>query len=67
MRTLPPTLLGWAQRLVLHYPAPMRMTAMPRAAVEQALDGSGLSIVEAVEETVYGGHWITTRYFLSRD
>ena len=67
MRTLPPTLLGWAQRLVLDYPAPMRMTAMPRKVVEQALNGSGLSIVEAVDETVYGGHWITTRYFLLRD
>lgn len=66
MRTLPPKVLGWAQRLVLGYPAPMRMTAMPRPAVERALSGSGLTIVEAVEETVYGGHWITTRYFLSR-
>ena len=67
MRTLPPRVLGWAQRLVLDYPAPMRMTAMPRKAVDRALDGSGLHVVEAAEETVYGGHWITTRYFLSRE
>lgn len=67
MRTLPPTILGWAQRFVLGYPAPMRMTAMPRSAVDRALLGSGLTIVEAVEETVYGGHWITTRYYLCRE
>ena len=65
MRTLPPTVLGWAQRFVLDYPAPMRMTAMPRKAVDRALEGSGLHVEEAAEETVYGGHWITTRYFLS--
>jgi SAM-dependent methyltransferase len=67
MRSLPPRALGWAQRLVLDYPAPMRMTAMPRRTLDRALEGSGLRIVAAVDDPGYGGHWVTTRYFLTRE
>jgi SAM-dependent methyltransferase len=66
-RTMPARLVGWLQKRFLDYPAPMRMTAMPRPAVDKALAGSGLGVVHAVDETIYGGHWITTRYFLLRE
>lgn len=65
-RVLPPALQRRLQTLLLGYPAPMLMTAMPQAWVEAAIAGTGLQIAEAVEESVYGGHWVTTRYFLVR-
>ncbi|MCU1601063.1 MAG: hypothetical protein JWO22_1772 [Frankiales bacterium] len=66
-RLLPPRVVGGLQKTFLKYPAPMLMTAMPRSDVERALAGSDLRVVEAVEETIYGGHFVTTRYFLAKD
>lgn len=66
-RLLPPGVVGVLQKTFLKYPAPMLMTAMPRPDVDRALAGSGLRVADAVEETVYGGHFVTTRYFLTKD
>jgi SAM-dependent methyltransferase len=63
-RVLPNWLTALLQRRLLHYPAPMRMQAMPRSWVGEQVRGAGGEIVsEAVDDT-YGGHWIYTRYVL---
>lgn len=65
-RFLPWPVISWAQRRLLGYPAPMRMTAISRAEVEQALAGTGATVVEAIDDDSYGGHWHYTRYLVSK-
>lgn len=65
-RFLPWPVLAWAQRRLLGYPAAMRMTAIGRAEVEQAVAGTGATVVEAIDDDSYGGHWHYTRYLVSK-
>jgi ubiquinone/menaquinone biosynthesis C-methylase UbiE len=57
--------IRWAQRRLLRYPAPMRMTGLPRAAVEKALAPTQGRIVGLVSDDSYGGHWHYDRYYVS--
>ena len=64
-RYAPWPLLRWAQRRLLGYPAPMRMTRMTRSDVENALSGTAARLVAAEDDQTYGGHWRYTRYFVA--
>jgi SAM-dependent methyltransferase len=63
-RFAPPRLIGWAQRRLLGYPAPMLMTALPDDLVRATVAGAGGSVLAAEADDSYGGHWRYTRYFL---
>lgn len=65
-RYAPFPLVAWGQKKLLGYPAPMRMTPMPRATVEQVLRGTGIRVLDAVPDPSYGGHWKCVRYYLAR-
>lgn len=62
---LPHWAMRFAQRWVLRYPAPMDMYPMSGRDVLVALAGRG-RVVEAQEAPMYGGHWVFTRYLISR-
>jgi SAM-dependent methyltransferase len=64
-RLAPWPLLRWAQRTLLRYPAPMRMSRMSPDDVRAAIDGSSGRLVASIEDTSYGGHWHYTRYYLA--
>jgi SAM-dependent methyltransferase len=64
-RFAPPGLTGWAQRHLLHYPAPMLMTALPDRAVRKAVHAAGGTVLAVESDPSYGGHWHYTRYYLA--
>ncbi len=66
-RFLPPAIYGAIQRVVLRYPAPMRMQKMSQAWVADALRATGVRIVGTWEDTSYGGHWRYTRLLFIRE
>jgi SAM-dependent methyltransferase len=63
-RLLPVPLIGLLQRVVLRYPAPMRMQAMSPRWFGAVVRAAGGRIVSATEDASYGGHWIYTRYVI---
>ena len=65
-RFAPTRLIGWAQRRLLHYPAPMLMTALPDPVVRAAVGAAGGSVLAVEPDPSYGGHWHYTRYYLDR-
>jgi SAM-dependent methyltransferase len=65
-RFAPWPLVAWAQRRLLGYPAPMRMTAIGPDDVERAMRGTGTTVVDATEDDSYGGHWHYTRYLVTK-
>lgn len=64
-RYAPRRLIGWAQRALLRYPAPMLMTAFPPDVVRSTVDEIGGRILAAEADETYGGHWHYTRYYLA--
>jgi SAM-dependent methyltransferase len=66
-RLAPWPLLRWAQRRLLGYPAPMRMSRMTARDVENAIAGTGAKLVASIDDDSYGGHWHYTRYFVVAD
>jgi SAM-dependent methyltransferase len=64
-RWAPWPLLRWAQKNVLRYPAPMRMSAISPSDVRSAIEGTGARLVAAVDDDTYGGHWHYTRYYVA--
>jgi len=64
-RYAPWPLLRWAQRTLLKYPAPMRMSALSPADVREAIAGTPARLAAAIEDDSYGGHWHYTRYYLA--
>jgi SAM-dependent methyltransferase len=64
-RLAPWPLLRWAQRRLLGYPAPMRMSRMTTQDVRAAIEGTGARLVAAVDDDSYGGHWHYTRYYVT--
>jgi SAM-dependent methyltransferase len=64
-RFAPWPLVRWAQRHLLGYPAPMRMSGLSRSAIESALDPTNARIVALVSDNSYGGHWHYDRYYVS--
>lgn len=60
---LPFPLLAAGQRLLLRYPAPMRMHPLTEEAVRGALEPRGVQVLDRLEDRSYGGHWTYHRYF----
>jgi ubiquinone/menaquinone biosynthesis C-methylase UbiE len=65
-RLLPAAFIGWYQRRFLHYPAPMRMQAMPRTWAQRQIAAAGGTVVQMANDPTYGGHWVYTRYVIRR-
>lgn len=63
-RFAPTRLIGWGQRHLLGYPAPMLMTALPDRAIRHTVTKAGATILAAEEDLSYGGHWTYMRYFI---
>lgn len=64
-RLAPWPVLRWAQRRLLGYPAPMRMSRMTPDDVRTAIEGTPATLVAAIDDNSYGGHWHYTRYYVS--
>jgi SAM-dependent methyltransferase len=54
---LPVSVTAFLQTRVLHYPAPMRMQAMPLERVHRLVHRAGGRILAEQEDRTYGGHW----------
>jgi SAM-dependent methyltransferase len=66
-RYAPQRLLRFGQQRILGYPAPMRMHAMSAADFEAAIGRHGGRLLDSVEDTTYGGHWVYHRHFAVRE
>jgi arabinofuranan 3-O-arabinosyltransferase len=64
-RCLPPPVLGFVQRRLLGYPAPMRMHGLSERRVGSLLARHGVQVV-ATEPTRYAPDWHERRYFCRR-
>jgi ubiquinone/menaquinone biosynthesis C-methylase UbiE len=65
-RYLPHRVLRWAQRRLLHYPAPMRMHTFDRAVVERMFADTGMTVIGSTDEPEHAPHWNFTRFFAVR-
>jgi SAM-dependent methyltransferase len=65
-RFAPYPLVRLGQRLVLRYPAPMRMTAVRPAHVSAVVAAHGGEVVDSAAEDDRATHWRCTRYVLRR-
>jgi SAM-dependent methyltransferase len=65
-RYAPHRLLRVGQRLLLGYPAPMRMHGMAPGAVRRIIEQAGLEVLDVTQDDRYGGHWTYDRYFAHR-
>jgi SAM-dependent methyltransferase len=59
----PIPVLRFGQRVMLRYPAPMRMHAVPEAEMVAALEAAGMDVLDRVPDQGHGGHWTYHRYF----
>lgn len=59
-------MISWAQRHLLKYPAPMRMTVVPHADMVQLMDAHGGDIVGQWPDLPYTEDWVCTRYAIRR-
>jgi len=66
-RLTPGWLVRLGQRVVLRYPAPMRMTAMRPDRVRAVVTRHGGTIVDDVTEDDRAAHWRSTRYAIRRE
>jgi SAM-dependent methyltransferase len=65
-RFAPRPLLRFGQRMLLRYPAPMRMHGMAAGVVEDIVDRHDGKVLDRIEDPSYGGHWTYHRYFAVR-
>jgi ubiquinone/menaquinone biosynthesis C-methylase UbiE len=65
-RLTPGWLVRLGQRVVLRYPAPMRMTAMRPERVRAVVAQHGGAVVDEVTEDDRAAHWRSTRYALQK-
>lgn len=65
-RVAPFRLISWAQRHLLDYPAPMKMTAVPHADMVRLMDAHGGEIVGRWPDLPYTEDWVCTRYAVRR-
>ncbi len=66
-RILPPWAYGALQRILLRYPAPMRMEPLRPQAVQDAAAQAGGRLIAGWEDPSYGGHWSYRRLLIRRD
>lgn len=64
-RFAPWPLVRWAQRRLLGYPAPMRMTGLGRGVIDRAFAKTGARVAACVRDDSYGGHWHYDRYYVT--
>jgi SAM-dependent methyltransferase len=62
----PGAVVRWAQRTVLHYPAPMRMTAVPEQRVQAVVGAAGGQVVDSQPVDEPETHWAARRYVVVR-
>jgi SAM-dependent methyltransferase len=65
-RSAPWPLIRVAQRRVLHYPAPMRMTRMPESRVRALVGAAGGTVVDSEPDLASSPDWVCTRYVIER-
>jgi ubiquinone/menaquinone biosynthesis C-methylase UbiE len=65
-RVAPFPVIRLAQRVVLRYPAPMRMTAVPPERVRKVVEAHGGEVVGARTEDVPSTHWRSTTYVVRK-
>ena len=65
-RILPFPVIAWAQRRLLRYPAPMRMTRVPERELAAVLAAGGGEIVDRQPDPTYTEDWLATRYVVRR-
>jgi len=66
-RHLPARVYGMLQRLILRYPAPMRMEALSLDEVTAAVAGGGGQVIGHWEDSSYGGHWTYRRALIGHE
>lgn len=59
----PLQLLRLGQRVVLRYPAPMRMHGFSEPEVVDLLEAAGMDVLDRVPDHAQGGHWTYHRYY----
>jgi len=59
----PLAMLRLGQRVVLRYPAPMRMHGTSAREMSEVLEAAGMEVVDRVADETQGGHWTYHRYF----
>ncbi|WP_374058413.1 hypothetical protein [Marinitenerispora sediminis] len=65
-RYAPWPVIRFGQRVLLRYPAPMRMHTLPERDMRALLVGHGARVL-AVEEYWAGDHWRHLRYYATMD
>jgi ubiquinone/menaquinone biosynthesis C-methylase UbiE len=65
-RFAPYRLLALGQRVVLRYPAPMRMTAVSPHHLRSVIAAHGGAVVDSTTEDVPEAHWQSTRYVVRK-
>ncbi|HEY0636447.1 MAG TPA: class I SAM-dependent methyltransferase [Pseudonocardiaceae bacterium] len=66
-RLLPFPVIAWAQRRLLRYPAPMRMTCVPDADVTALVARHGGAVLDRRPDPTYTEDWRATRYVIRRE
>jgi hypothetical protein len=65
-RVAPTPVIRWAQRRLLGYPAPMRMTGVPEDRVAELVAVHGGEVVDAAAMDEPAAHWHARRYVIRR-
>ena len=65
-RFAPYRLLAMGQRIILRYPAPMRMTAVSPAHFRQVITTHGGEVVDSMAEDIQEAHWQSTKYVVRK-
>lgn len=63
-RLVPGVVVRLAQRFLLRYPAPMRMTRYPAERLRAVVAAAGGTVVAAEPAADRAAHWLSTRYIL---
>ena len=62
-RYAPWPVIRFGQRVLLGYPAPMRMHAFPQDDLVATLAAHGVDVIDRQQDATNGGHWTYHRYF----
>ena len=65
-RVAPGPVVRWAQRAVLGYPAPMRMTAVPPERLRSIVAAHGAEVVASTQVDEPETHWVAHRYVVRK-
>jgi SAM-dependent methyltransferase len=66
-RVAPGPLVRWAQRTLLGYPAPMRMTGVPEDRLAALVTASGGTVLASTDVHEPETHWHARRYVVAKD